>query len=153
MPLVDGHRLDQMYSHTPRPSLADAQQVLFRRAAVLGEKDRMLLELAFKNNLSIRQIGRIFQRPAGTISRRVARLCARLRDPIVVALLEPDCALAAPYRELAIEYFVHRKPLDHLAVARSITRTEVRDMLNFVRGWHKGSSAVARRRAVMQPVE
>ena len=86
MPLVDALRLDQIFSDDRRPSLADAHEVLFRRARVLAPKDRLLLELAYKNNLSIRQIARILDRPAGSVSRKMNRLRARLHDPMVAAL-------------------------------------------------------------------
>src|SRR5437867_233984 len=121
MPLVDALRLDRTFSADIDPTPAPAAQtVLFTRARALKPNDRLLLELAFKNNLSVRQIGRIFQRPAGTISRKVNRLCARLRDPLVAALLDPACPLSDPYRQIAIEYFAQGRQIGELARARTM---------------------------------
>ena len=144
MPLVDALRLDQEFAEQDRPTAADAHRVLFRRAQALEPKDRLILELAYQKNLSVRQIGRILDRPAGSISRRMNRLCARLRDPLVAALLEPSCVLTSEYRQIAIEYFAQKREIRELARQRDMTPTQIRAVLNFVRGWHRGVHRAAR---------
>ena len=138
MPLVDALRLDQQFAEQQRPIESDANQVLFRRARALAPKDQLLIELAYQKNLSVRQIARILDRPAGSISRKMNRLCARLRDPLVAALLEPGCVLAPEYRQIAIEYFAQKREIRELARQREMTPTQIRAVLNFVRGWYRG---------------
>ena len=137
MPLVDANLLNFQYPEQSR-AIPAGHEALFKRAAALEPRERLLLELAFKENLSVRQIAKIFERPAGTISRQLQRLCARLRDPIVAALLEPQCVLAPQIRALAIAYFAQGKRLEDLAREHDLTRTRVRNVLHFVRGWYRG---------------
>src|SRR5206468_7824559 len=77
---------------------------LFRRARFLMPDDRLLIELAFKNQMSLRQIARATGRPAGSISRRLVRLCARLRDPSVLVIIDPafPVPLSPEHRQLAV---------------------------------------------------
>src|SRR5215217_3462147 len=109
MPLVDSLRLDTLPESCPHGSQPPAHEALLERARALEPKDRLLLELTFRKNLSVREIARILERPAGTVSRRLHRLCKRLRDPLVAALLDESCALTPEYRALAIEYFAQCK--------------------------------------------
>src|SRR5690349_20199367 len=138
MPLVSSNRLDQLYSQTNRSYNPDPHRELFTRAKALAPPDQLLLELTFKNKLSVRQIGRIFSLPAGTVSRRVQRLCARLRDPLVSSLLAPRCPLAPDCREIALQYFAQKLKMEQIASLHHIPRSQVRQILNFVRGWHRG---------------
>lgn len=147
MPLVDSIRMDRLHAADEAnerkdapavPDLAKDQAELFRRAAVLPAKDRLLLELALKNRLSVRTIARVTHCPAGTICRRVQRIVARLRDPMIAALLDPKCELAPVYRQLAVEYFAQRQTAAQLADLHRLTRQQVREMLTFVRGWYRG---------------
>ncbi|HEX3355455.1 MAG TPA: sigma factor-like helix-turn-helix DNA-binding protein, partial [Tepidisphaeraceae bacterium] len=131
MAIVESRRLDQMFEEGAGRRDVGEDGVLFKRARALEEKDRLILELAFKNNLTVRQIGRILEKPAGTISRRMNRICARLRDPMVAALLEPDCGLASQFRRIAIEHFVQGRKVDELARVHQIRSRQVRVMLGF----------------------
>jgi Sigma-70, region 4 len=136
--IVDSRRLDQMFGAQAGRRDFGGEGDLFRRARALGEKDRLIIELAFKNQMTVRQIGQILEMPAGTISRRVNRICARLRDPMVVALLEGDCGLASQMKRIAIEHFVRGKRVDELAKEHQIKPGQVRGVLSFVRGWYRG---------------
>jgi hypothetical protein len=148
MPLLDQSHIDRLAPSQMRPRIAHAsgggsgrgepQQELFRRAAVLNAQDQLLLELAFKNNVSVRTIGRTLNKPAGTISRRLQRLCARLRDPMVGALIDPACQLGPEFRQVAIEYFAQGQTIRELADLHQMAPQQVRAVLAFVRGWYRG---------------
>jgi len=118
----------------------DAADVL-RRAKLLPDADRRLIELAVRGTLSCRQIGGAIGVGHGTVARRLARVLARLRDPLVVALLEPTCPLAPEYRQLGVEHFLQGKSMIELADTHRMDRRRVRDVLNFIRGWHGGMAA------------
>src|SRR4051812_12433595 len=74
MPLVDSMRLDTFSDNHPHGSQPPVHEVLLQRAKALEAKDRLLLELTFSSNMSVREIGRILERPPGTVSRRLHRL-------------------------------------------------------------------------------
>jgi hypothetical protein len=139
MPLVDSRRLDFLAEDVPHGSQEPAQhEMLLERASVLEPRDRLLLELTFKRNLTVREIARILERPAGTVSRRLHRLCKRLRDPLVAALIDARCPLTPEYRILAIEYFAQGRLIADLEDRHQIPRGKIRAMLHFVRGWYRG---------------
>lgn len=141
MPLIASNRLDQLFADGSQFRSLERKEMLLNRARVLPQQDRLLLELAFKNHLSLRQIAQILKRPPGSISRRVNRLRARLCDPLVAALLEPDCTLAPRYHAIAIQYFAQGRRLDQLMREHELTRFELRGILSFVRGWFRGMHA------------
>src|SRR3954467_7732411 len=85
MPLVDSLRLDRFSESHPHGSQPPAFEALLERARALEPKDRLLLELTFRKNMTVREIALILERPPGTVSRRLHRLCKRLRDPLVAA--------------------------------------------------------------------
>jgi hypothetical protein len=138
MPLVDSLRLDSLPENTRHGSQPPVHEVLLDRARALPPRDRLMLELTFRKNLTVREIARILERPPGTVSRRLHRLCKRLRDPLVAALLDESCALAGDYRALGIEYFAQCKLIADLAHSRGLSVGQVRNRLNFVRGWYRG---------------
>ena len=82
-----------------------------RRALALESKDRLLLEMALSGRMTLRQIAGLLEIEPGTVSRRVHRLINRLYDPVVVALLEHPGRLAEEFRQLGIEYFVQKQPI------------------------------------------
>src|SRR5205809_873985 len=86
-----------------RPVTEAAREVLLSRAAFLEREDRSLMDLVFRHNLSLREVGMIVAKPPGTLCRKVQRLCARLRDPMVAALLTEPCDLADELRQIGIE--------------------------------------------------
>lgn len=111
---------------------------LLHRARLLAEKDKLLLDMAFRLHLSRRQIGVVFGLAPGTITRRIRRLVNRLYDPLVASLIDDACPLPADYRQLGLDYFLHEIPLTELARRRSTNRIEIRAMIAYIRGWHRG---------------
>src|SRR3954470_23363693 len=85
-----------------RPVTDAAREVLLGRAASLDQADRSLMEMIFRHKLSLRDVSQIVAKPPGTLCRKVQRLCARLRDPMVAALLDDECDLAAELRQLGV---------------------------------------------------
>jgi DNA-binding CsgD family transcriptional regulator len=144
---MDSLRMDRMFASQPRPSRREANSVLLERAKILEPKDRQLIELWLEGNLSVRQIARILELPPGTVSRRMRRLCARLGDPLVAALLDPTCSLPDTYRAIALAHFASCRRIHQLATDSQITRGEVRHILHFVRGWFRALHSPARQPA------
>jgi DNA-directed RNA polymerase specialized sigma24 family protein len=144
MPLVDQAYIDRVLSDRPSPGAASARPVgltLLERASHLEPAEKLLAELAFKNHLSHRQIGQILSVPAGTITRRLQRICRRLRDPLILALIDPRGAAEAlpeQTRALAVQHFLHRRSAAELARTYSRSEREISRELDFVRGWHRG---------------
>jgi hypothetical protein len=116
------------------------EPALLERAKFLGEGDQKLIELSLRYNLTRRQMGTALGLTAGTITRKLRQLIARLRDPLIVAITHPDCTLPPLHRQIGIEYFLHRSPIPRLALKHEMTRTEIREMLEFIRGWHRGAA-------------
>src|SRR4051812_24842908 len=111
MPLRDNYRIDHMHVETARarPTLREARQAseaLLKRAALLAPADRTLVELAVGCSASQRQLATMLHQDAGTITRRLKRLLARLYDPLVLALLDPKNPLPPEYRQLGVEHLL-----------------------------------------------
>ena len=130
---------------TERRTRRGMSTALLKRVAVLPPRDRAIVELTLSAKLSRAHIGRAFGLAGGQVSRRLRVLYARLHDPLVIALFEDGCPLAAEYRQLGIEHFLLAQPAQHLADKHRMSSTEVRRILTFIRGWHKGLSAASRR--------
>jgi hypothetical protein len=146
MPIVRSQRLDELFENDRRRDAPLIQRdELFRRAAALKKDDRLLLELAFKNNLTVRQLAEVFKQPPGTISRRLRRVARLLREPIVTALLDENCDLLPEYRLLAVEYFVQGMRLAELSELHQMSILKLRDIFRFVRVWLKGTRQPTRR--------
>jgi len=152
MPLVDQQYIDHVLSersappHAPsRPNCDGSNRSLLERARFLLPPEKLLLELAFKNQLSHRQIAQILTIPAGTVTRRLQRICRRLRDPMILALLEHECELPAETRALAIAHFLHRRSAAQLAGQHARSEGEVLRLLEYVRGWYRGVTCARQR--------
>jgi len=135
MPLVDHHYIDRVLPARKPIDSAGQNHSLLDRARHLLPKEKLLIELAFKNQLSHRQIAQILQAPAGTISRRLQRICRKLRDPMILSLMDDACALSEEHRTLALEHFLHRRPVAELAKIHQLSDREISRMLDYVRGW------------------
>jgi hypothetical protein len=122
------------------------EPALLERAKFLDQNDQKLIELSLRYNLTRRQMGTALGLTAGTITRKLRQLIARLRDPLIVAITHPDCTLPPLHRQIGIEYFLHRTPTPRLASKHGMTRTEIREMLEFIRGWHRGAAPAIERR-------
>ena len=154
MPLVDQQYIDHVLSEraAPKPCPSRTQgdgtnRSLLERARFLLPPEKLLLELAFKNQLSHRQIAQILSVRAGTVTRRLQRICRRLRDPMIVALLEDDCDLPDDTRALALAHFLHRRATAQLAWEHARSEGEIVLLLEYVRGWHRGLSCARQRAA------
>ncbi len=137
MLLVNPHALDHL-SRDVRTFAVEPSPALFARAKLLQARDRLLLEMALKHRLSHRQMATVLGVAAGSVSRKLRRVLNRLHDPFVVALADPGCSLAPDYRQLAVEHFIHGHTMAKLARVHGISPQEVRAMLQYVRGWHRG---------------
>ena len=140
MLLLDPHTLDQ-FSEKNESAAAQSHPDLKRLLNLLSEKDRVLVEMALKHNLSRRQIAVILGLTPGTITRKIRRVVNRLNDPLIAALANPTCTLSAEHRQIAIEYFLHRQSVADLSRQHALSKNEVRTILDYVRGWHRGISS------------
>jgi hypothetical protein len=140
MPLLDPRLIDRRIGAPIPHTVETAQQQLLRRAELLLPPDRLLVQLALRNHLSRRQLAEVMGIPAGSVSRRLQRLGARLNDPLVIALLHEKCTLAADYRQLGVEYFLQDRPMRDLARSHDMPLTEVRQIITYLRGWHRGAT-------------
>jgi len=144
MPLVDHRHIDRMMPRTSiaaqRAPLESANGALLRRAQFLAPRDRLLVEMAFEKQLSHRQIGQLMSIPAGTVTRRLQRICRRLRDPMIVLLMDECCPLPPDQRDLALEHFLNRCPATELSRLHQVPRWEINRRLDYVRGWYRGIS-------------
>jgi DNA-directed RNA polymerase specialized sigma24 family protein len=141
MPLLDPHILERQLNVRATASMSGEQRAILRRAELLAPRDRLLVRLSLHNGVSRRQLGEVLNLRPGTVTRRLQRLGARLNDPLVVALLREDCPLAPEYRQLGVEHFLQGRPMRDLAEAHRMSLSEVRRIITYLRGWHRGMSA------------
>jgi hypothetical protein len=150
MPILTNRTLDRV-RHERTALYRDDDTLLLARARRLDRDDRLLIELAVRDRLQRRKLGEIFREHPATVTRRLHRLLARLHDPLVVALLDETRPLAADLRELGLDYFLLRRPLAHIARARGRTLHDVRGVVQFLRGWHRGLASQRDWRSVTSP--
>jgi hypothetical protein len=144
MPLLDNQIIDK---HLDGGRTDDAgiggngaiPEALLRRAQFLLEPDRTIFNLLARGNVTRRQIARILNLPAGTVTRRIQRLANRLHDPLIGALLDEHCPLPPEHRQLGIEHFLQDVTYERLADVHQLSRYQVRAMIAFVRGWFDGA--------------
>jgi hypothetical protein len=110
---------------------------LLQRAALLPPEDRLLIEL-LQRNATRRQIADILKAPPGTVCRRIQRLSRRLHNPIVIALLDERCPLEASVRQIGVERLLLDHSLGALSTKHQRHTSEIRRILEFIRGWHAG---------------
>ena len=125
----------------PRAANLEPAEELWERISLLHPADRILLELYFRARASYRQIGRIVNRPPGSVNRAIRRLGRRLHDPLVLTLLHPDCPLDPVYRQIGVEHFLSGLPVPQLARQHDLPAARVRRIVHFVRSWHRGLAA------------
>lgn len=136
MPLIDNQVLDRNFSSATRPS--EISDALRRRVGMLREPDRTLFQLMLAGNVSRRQVARVLGIPAGTVTRRLRRIANRVHDPIVILLTDSRCPLSPDFRQLGIEHFLQGQSVCELSELHEMRPARVRDVLTFIRGWHKG---------------
>lgn len=139
--LLDGQVLEQLAKSDLRSearTVSGQSEALLRRAAQLEREDRLLVEMSLRCHLSQRRVATLVGRPHGTIARRLKRLTTRLKDPLVVRLLDGPCPLDRADRDIAIGYFLNRRSLRELSVAYRLPVPQVSRKIHFVRGWFRG---------------
>jgi DNA-directed RNA polymerase specialized sigma24 family protein len=114
---------------------------LRKRISLLREDDQVLVELAMSGTASHRRIAELVKRPAGTVSRRLQKLAARLHDPIVLGLLDEDCPLSPQQRQIGVEHLLTGLSVRDLAAKHQIPLTAVMRHLHSLRDWHRTSRA------------
>ena len=140
MPLLDPAILERHASARAPNPVTDGQRAVLKRAELLDPDDRLLVRLAVHNGVSRRQLALMVNQTPGSVTRRLQRLGARLNDPLVVALLDPRCPLAPEYRQLGVEHFLQGRTMRQLADAHRMALGEVRRIITYLRGWHRGAS-------------
>jgi hypothetical protein len=140
---IDPHRLDQLTTHARdafglQPDVSDR---FHQRYRLLSPQDKLLIDMAMKYRLSRREMGLVLNIAPGAVSRRLRRVLNRLNDPLVVALIDPTCTLDPEHRQVGIEYFLHRRNVQTISRTQQRSRHEVRAMIEYVRGWHRGISS------------
>ena len=121
----------------PRGTLSAS---FMKRLALLPQRDRAIIELTLRANLSRAGIARAVGITPGQVTRRLRILYARLHDPLVVALFDARCPLTPEYRQLGIEHFLLGASPRELADKHRLSVHDVRRTLVFLRGWHKGAA-------------
>jgi hypothetical protein len=112
-------------------------QEVLKRAALLPEPDRLLVELALRNT-SHRRIAEILKLAPGSVTRRLRKLSRRLQDPMVIALLHESCPLPADLRQMGVEHLLLGMNAKQLAAKHQLHPSELRKRLGFLNGWHHG---------------
>jgi IS30 family transposase len=140
MPVLESQAVAKISSRL-RPNLADAASgEIMQRAAALLPDDKLLLEMTVVNRLSFAQIARLLGVPPGTVCRRLQRVTARLHDPLVIFLLDRICPLSAEHRQLGVEHFLQGKSVRQLSELHQMRDHQVRRILEYIKGWHRGMS-------------
>jgi hypothetical protein len=145
MPLVDSRFLDHIVPGRATSMLDSPGSTMLERAAYLDPDDRRIIELSLGDMLTHRQIASQLGVPPGTISRRIRNISRRLRDPIVLSLIERGEVLPELARSLALARFLNRRSSAQLARMHRINVNEINKSLAYVRGWHRGLTHVTRR--------
>ena len=139
MRCLDPHDLDRLSPHV-RPRVAELDEDLERRIRLLRDKDRLLMELTLNNGASRRQMAVALNVTAGNVSRRLRVVVDRLNNPLVKALTSSDCNLPSQHRQVGIEHFLLGSSLRQLTRQHALTYAQLKRMLEYIRGWHRGMS-------------
>jgi DNA-directed RNA polymerase specialized sigma24 family protein len=116
----------------------DGRDEMLRRSAWLAEKDRRIVQLSAKGNLTMREMSELVGLPAGSISRRLTRIRLRMADRVVNGLLDRRCALPVEFKEIGLEYFLTGLRTGEIADKHRLPAGQVRRIIQFIQGWQKG---------------
>jgi len=119
--LIDPHDLNGR-AIKPDRSLIDKR--LMRRARNLSILDRAIFDLVLVRSIPHRYVAALLGLSEGTISRRIRKIRNLLYDKIVV-LLTSDRFLSAELREVGLDYFLRRKPINHIAQTRRMSHYQI----------------------------
>ena len=139
MRLMDPRTLERLPSRY-RPRLIEADPVTLRQLPHLSPKDRLIMELSLESGASRRQLAAALNLAPGNVTRRLHGILKRMRDPLVLCLTSTDCTLPPKHRQLAIAHFLHGSTIKQLMREHSLSYGQVKRMLEYVRGWHRGLS-------------
>lgn len=125
--------------HAVRAMEIASHDGFWKRVELLPAKERILIELALRAGLSRRQIASMLGKSPGAITRSLQRLSRRLYDPLVLALLHPDCLLEPIERQIGVEHFLCGLGAGQLADRHRMSRDSVRRILHALGVWHRGA--------------
>ena len=118
----------------------ETREAVLRRSRYLDGADERLLRLALEGNMSYRAMNRVIGlKSGGGTYRRVRSLLRRLREPVVVALLDWPGELSAEQREIGIRWFVKKQSGAQIAQATGVSVWDVRKTSAFLLGWARGT--------------
>lgn len=131
--------LMQTTTATARAVRDRARRDLLQRARLLPQRERAMVELMIDRQMTCADVGRLIGMHPGNVSRLVRRSLRRLGDPVSVALCLRGGRLPADVQQLGIEHFVRGIKVGELSAMHGMTRYRVRQVLDFLRGWAKGT--------------
>lgn len=108
---------------------------------LLSPEDQALMKMAMHLQLPVRLIGKALGVSPGNVSRRLRRLMHRIQNPLLAGLVDPNSGLPSEHRHVGLDHFLHGLPINHIARRRKLAESQVREMIQFIQGWHKGLAA------------
>jgi hypothetical protein len=105
---------------------------------VLPEADLDLLHLIIERGVPARRIARILGWPGYRVTRRVSCLARRLKDPVVVAMLNYPCSFPKVQQQVVLRRLMTRDGVRRIARSRGLSARSVCAMVHEARGWARG---------------
>lgn len=140
MRLVD-HKILERSIRVERIHAGGITPDMAKRMEEMAVSDRLFLQLAMDESRTFREVAVIVGCSAGTVSRRIRSLKARLRNPLVIALFERACPVPEEYREIGLDYFLRGRNTREIAQLRELSRFQVMQLIYFIRTWFSGFCA------------
>ena len=104
-------------------------------ASLMTPADRELLALWASGRVSLASLSGVLNCHAGTVSRRLRRLRARLNDPIAYVIAAHGRELSSTRRLVATRIFIRGDRSALVRQSLDIRRRELDGMLAEIRGW------------------
>lgn len=117
---------------------AGASTQVRRRAALLPEQDRLLLEMLLVDRAPVRRIGRALDLEAGQVSRRGKQLQRRIFSAFFDAVINASDQLTSLEQRIVALVYVARLGAAPAARMLGVTPREVRRATAYVFGWYRG---------------
>jgi hypothetical protein len=130
MPRLDSSNSELFSVRLDRDRLS-THHILLQRAIHLPAADQSLLRLALEGR-TFRDLSCIFRHSPGSLCRRVNRLLARLRHPVVAAICDFPADLPNLHRQVGIERFLLRRPIPRIAADLGQTIPEITAILTYL---------------------
>ncbi|HEX8521543.1 MAG TPA: hypothetical protein VF669_04745 [Tepidisphaeraceae bacterium] len=131
------------HAHREVPDNQQRLKAALKRAALLPEQDRLLIELVLRNTPK-RRIAELLKRTPGNVCRRIDKLCRRLYDPVVISLMNEKCPLPADLRQMGVERLLLGMNCKEIGQKHGMGPREVKKRLEFLTAWHQGLGAAKR---------